>query len=146
MIEKLLSEEKQKPSSEIKNGKIEYSFKCGIKAYQEELTLEQDEKLADILTAINMSDVAEMKLTDIFKILVKEKLVNKFLNVVLIQKEKKGKDAEFSGLKNSELQAVVSDFFILNPTVKSLLQTLGAALSSKRMSPNTSGTEQSSVD
>ncbi len=146
MINQLLSGEKQKPSSEIKDGKIEYTFKCGINAYQEELTLEQDERLAELLTAVSVPDASEMKLTDLFKILVKEKLINKFLKVILISKDKSDKDSDFSRLKNSELQAVVSDFFILNPTVKSLLQSLGVALSSRKTSLSTSDTEQSSVD
>ena len=133
--------EEQKPSAEIKDGRIEYSFKCGIIAWQEELTLGQDELLAGLIGRVAISDTDEIKLSDLIGLLVKDKLLSKFLNIILLQEE--NKETDYSLLKNSELRAVVSDFFILNPAVRSILQTLDTALTSSQMNPTTSGTEQS---
>jgi hypothetical protein len=143
MLESILSNEDLKPSSEIADGKIEYKFKCGISAYQEELTLGQDERLAEVLGSLRISDSEEIKLSDLLGVLVKDKLMNKFLNIILLKKDGTSEETDYSLLKNSELRAVVSDFFILNPAVKSLLQILDDALISKKTSLNTSGTEQS---
>lgn len=126
----------------MKDGKIEYKFKCGIEAYQEELTLEQDEKLTVILSSINITD-SDIKIKEVFDVIATEKIINKFLNIILTAKDK---DTDYSKLKNSELRAVVDDFFILNPAVKSLLQTLDGALNSKRTNRSTFFTEQSSGD
>lgn len=51
------SEKSPEPSAEVVNGRISYSFACGVEAYQEELTLGQDEQLVGVLMGLDISGV-----------------------------------------------------------------------------------------
>lgn len=99
-----------------KNNQIEYSFKCGIKAYQEELTLKQDRQINDLIKGLDknlMKDFTKIQFTELINILFEKDLLNKLLNIILHTN-----NADYSNLSNSELEQVVTDFFTLNPTLK----------------------------
>lgn len=130
-----------KPSSEIIDGRISYKFQCGIEAFQEELNLEQDEKLTGILLGfdINSFSLETTSIKDLINTLVKEKALNKILDIILLPSGNEKQD--YSQLKNSELQTVFSDFFSLNPTVINWLKTIGSGLTSL---PQTLSTKSSS--
>lgn len=92
----------------------DYQFKCGLKCSQEELTLEQDIRLAEILE--RHEDVN----ADIMKVFRKPGVVEELLSVILVSEDPIDK-SKFLKLKNSELKEIVDDFFSLNPSVKALL-------------------------
>lgn len=136
----------EKPSTPVVEGKIHYKFQCGYEAHQEELSLEQDEKLTAILLTLNLSSLAEISINELITTLTKEKLIPKVLGIILIGKE----DNDYSKLKNSELEMVMADFFSLNPTAIAWLKTIGEGLASLKMIPSTSNlpkeSEQSKKD
>lgn len=129
--------EEPKPSQEPVDGKIRYKFSNGLECRQEELTLGQDEKLVEIMMGLELSgvDLENTKLRDIISQLLSENLLYKMLQVVLIA-EHTDKDFTRGGinidrlrsLKNSELEAVIKDFFSLNPTARDWLKTIGSGL------------------
>lgn len=132
------------PSAEVVNGRISYTFASGVNAYQEELTLGQDEELVGIMMSLDIAgiDVEKTKLSEIIGKLVSDQLLYKLLQVVLIIPDSGDKVSveQLRQLRNSELQAVVGDFFSLNPTARDWLKTIGSGLISGQ---TTSGTESS---
>ena len=134
--------EEPKPSHEPVDGKIRYQFSNGLVCRQEELTLGQDEKLVEILMGLELSgvDLENTKLRDIISQLLNENLLYKMLQVVLIAETA---DAEITieqlkSLKNSELEAVIRDFFSLNPTARDWFRTIGSGLTSGKTPSDTS--------
>ena len=129
------------PSSEPVDGKITYKFQCGIEAHQEELNLDQDEKLTTILLGFDMNSFSfeTTSIKDLIGILVKEKSLIKILEIILISDNDK---PDYSQLKNSELQNVFGDFFSLNPTVINWLKTIGAGLTSLPQTRSTGNSSQ----
>ena len=147
-----------RPLQRNKLEKKTYKFSNDLEAYQEELSLEQDYKLAELITGFNVSaidDIKSMKVKDILKLLVKENVVEKFLEIVLIPKNSKtwAEDASclqlhksttrgsrgqagaaLRMLKNSEVKQVIEDFFTLNPLLSGLSQILKPAQDSQTMS------------
>ena len=119
-----------KPSSEVIDGRISYKFQCGIEAHQEELNLQQDEKLTSVLLGfdLNSFSLENTSIKDLINTLVKEKALNKILEIILHPSGNEKQD--YSLLKNSELQTVFSDFFSLNPTALNWLKTIGKGLTS----------------
>jgi len=127
-----------KPSVDPINGKIHYSFQCGIKAYQEELNLDQDTEMTDLMLGfdINSFSLEKSSIKDLIDMLLKEKALSKILDIILIQPE----DApytDYGKLKNSELAKIFSDFFSLNPTAINWLKTIGSGLTSISQTPST---------
>jgi hypothetical protein len=125
------------PSSQPVNGKISYKFQCGIEAHQEELNLEQDEKLTGVLLGFDMGSFSleATSIKDLIGTLVREKSLLKILDIILIPE---GSDKpDYAWLKNSELQNVFGDFFSLNPTAINWLKTIGAGLTSLPQTPST---------
>lgn len=119
-----------KPSSGVIDGRISYKFQCGIEAHQEELNLQQDEKLTSVLLGLDLNSFSleNTSIKDLINTLVKEKALNKILDIILHPSGKEKQD--YSLLKNSELQTVFSDFFSLNPTALNWLKTIGKGLTS----------------
>jgi hypothetical protein len=122
------SQEERKPSSKIVDGRIHYEFKCGLKAYQEEMNLEQDQSLAEIILGFDLKSFSleTTSIKDLVDIILKEKALNKILDIILFRSD--GSSDCFDLLKNSELQIIFEDFFSLNPTVKDWLMTSGSGL------------------
>lgn len=134
--------EEPKPSQGPVDGKIKYKFANGLECRQEELTLGQDEKLVEIMMGLELSgvDLENTKLRDIISQLLNENLLYKMLQVVLII-EPEGKEIEIDqlrSLKNSELEAVIKDFFSLNPTARDWFRTIGSGLTSGKTPSDTS--------
>lgn len=93
-----------------------YNFKCGIKAYQEELTLKQDIQINNLIKELDknlMKDITKIEISQVLNMLFENDLLNKLLNIVLHTE-----NADYSELTNSELEQVVNDFFSLNPSLK----------------------------
>lgn len=128
------------PSSEPIDGKIMYTFQNGLVAYQEELNLDQDEKLTGILVGFDLNAFSlENSIKDLIETIIKEKALLRVLKIILLpESEQSDLDDSLKGLKNSELQKVFNDFFSLNPTVINWLKTIGKDLTSLRQTPSTS--------
>lgn len=131
---------KIKPSSDPVNGRITYNFQNGLKAHQEELDLDQDEKLTEILLGFDLNTFSlDNSISDLIKSIVKEKALLSVLKIILVpDSEQAIPDATFAGIKNSELQNIFNDFFSLNPTVINWLKTIGKGLTSLPQIPSTS--------
>lgn len=142
IISKLSGNSEDKPSSQPINGKIRYTFHCGIEAHQEELNLEQDEKLTGILLGfdVNSFSLETTSIKDLIGVLIKEKSLIKILEIILIPGNNENPD--YSQLKNSELNNIFGDFFSLNPTVMNWLKTIGTGLTSLPQTPSTGSSSQ----
>jgi hypothetical protein len=129
------------PSTEPIDGKITYQFQNGLVCYQEELSLGQDEQLVGILMNLELAgtDLENTKLKEIISRLLNDNLLYKMLQVVLISAEEKEIETEdLKSLKNSELEAVIKDFFSLNPTARDWFRTIGSGLTSGKTPSDTS--------
>lgn len=139
IFDKFKSTEEFKPSSEPVNGKITYNLQCGT-AYQEELDIEQDEKLTEVLMGfdVNALSFENTTIKDLIQRVVNEKAVHKILSIILFSEDK---DFDVRYIKNSELEMIFSDFFSLNPTAINWLKTIGGALISMSQTKSTSSSE-----
>ena len=113
-----------KPSTEVIGGKINYKFLCGLEAYQEELNLDQTERLTTLLLQIDFANVIENTLQEFIQMLSSGKVIQKVLDIILIGNT----ENDYTQLKNSELQKVFSDFFSLNPTAVGWLKNIAQGL------------------
>ncbi len=139
IFDKFKSTEEFKPSSEPVNGKITYNLQCGT-AHQEELDIEQDEKLTEVLMGfdVNALSFENTTIKDLIQRVVNEKAVYKILSIILFSEDK---DFDVRYIKNSELEMIFSDFFSLNPTAINWLKTIGGALISMSQTKSTSSSE-----
>lgn len=124
----------------------EYHFKCGITAAQEECNLLQDKKLLLIVKELDFKDtdsLKEMKIADIINLLLGKEIIEKVLDVILIDIKQEGKvKTGWYNLKRSELVEVFEDFFTLSPVLKKWFGTgrsevvskLASALGTKKTS------------
>ncbi|MEO8447691.1 MAG: hypothetical protein ABI528_09365 [bacterium] len=127
-----LNPDVKKTSSEIVDGKIHYKFQCGIEAHQEELSIDQDEKLVSVMMTLDINQLeAKSQIKDIIDLLLRTKLLYKMLMILLITRDCSNIDEKkLKALKNSELSNVLNDFFFLNPTAINWLKTIGKGLTS----------------
>ena len=96
----------------MEDTKKKYKFSNDLECTQDELTLEQDYKVMDLIKSANLSDIQNITIADLIKLLSENKLIEKFLSIIFgIEDEAKIKS--FSKLKNSELKEVITDFFFL---------------------------------
>jgi len=123
-----------------------YKFSNGIRAYQEELNGEQDFQVADLFAKMEIGDLdmSTLKLKELFGIFKDKKdFVNNFFNIILTTQPASDQvigNIDFLKLKNSEMRAVIEDFFTLNPGSRTLLTgILGqAAIMLKTMNSSSS--------
>lgn len=102
--------------------KYTYKFGNGIRAWQSELTLESDKKLAELFAELNLTSF-DAKLLET---LVKNNLLENFFKIILnVDYQPAG--SNFSQLFNSEIEVVIADFFTLNPLAKKGLELLNGA-------------------
>lgn len=151
MLENILqrfNKKEIKPSAEVLNGRINYSFLNGLKAYQEQLNLEQDIELSKIFSDLMGVEVSSAVgnpsgfIQDIFKKLNREKRILSILKIILIQEDgSEIQDDKLLSLKNSEIENICMDFFSLNPTLISWLKTIGKEVISMMMMKSTKNTE-----
>jgi len=118
----------------------EYNFKCGLKAYQEELSLEQDHKLAKIFKEHNIDSLGKLASGDfenLLQILNEENLIERILQVILIEvtaaENTTGRATEIGistiqKLKNREVKQVFVDFFTSHPEAQIILNYLNEIL------------------
>jgi hypothetical protein len=114
-----------------------YKFVCGICAWQEELNAEEDFKVTEILMSCKLDKIFNEKtnalqvpIIQIFKTLKDSNVLGQFLLLILKPISGTYNENDLLKLKNSELEKVFTDFFLLNPSVKKLW---------KRIVPNQDG-------
>ncbi len=124
----------------MEDTKKKYKFSNDLECTQDELTLEQDYKVMDLIKSVNLSDIQNITIADLIKLLSENKLIEKFLSIIFgIEDEAKIKS--FSKLKNSELKEVITDFFILNPIALDLLRALRNVAGTEILSQKSSSSE-----
>lgn len=99
----------------------EYNFQCGIKAYQEECNLRQDKELLQLIKEIDLGEVKDfrqLKLQDIIDKILSNDIVEKFFNIILIEKTDSAHGIDWTQLKRSEVIEVIEDFFQLSPALQ----------------------------
>lgn len=116
----------------------QYHFKCGITAAQEECNLLQDKKLLLIVKELDLKDtdsLKDMKIADIINLLLGKEIIEKVLDVILIDVKQEGKvKTGWYNLKRSELVEVFEDFFTLSPVLKKWFGTGRSEVVSKLVS------------
>lgn len=125
-------------------GRVEYEFQNGLKAAMVETDLVQDTALMEIIGGIKLSDWKSISDVDFNKLhgyLKEEKYLHKFLDIILIEKAHPSVTSKgesfwplYDSLKSTELEAIQTDFFALNPKFKQMLLYLGTAAVLKAMS------------
>ena len=124
----------------------DYELSSGIKCYQEDLTYKQDKQILSLLKNLNIesiSDLSTMKISDLMGILFDENLLEKFLKIILLPTDKKEiPEEKLTEIKNSELEEIIEDFFILNPSVMKLLNNIKSLAGSEIMSSMLESSEQ----
>lgn len=107
-----------KNTKQEKPDKIIYKFKCGIEAYQEELSYPKWSESIKLISG----DVPDEKKRDVtlLELMVNQdtslKLVDICLTVTKSPKDFQGKNYnKWAVLKGSEVTKVIADFFTLNP-------------------------------
>lgn len=130
--------------------KKKYKFSNGLECYQDELTLEQDIKLTQLFSKIDLQNIADVKIIDLIGLISKENIIPDLLRIILLS-ESGIDESKFMSLKNSELKGVIEDFFTLNPLVKDALgifRTVAAmttpSLPSSSSEPNAESTTRDS--
>lgn len=124
----------------MEDTKKKYKFSNDLECTQDELTLEQDYKVMDLIKSANLSDIQNITIADLIKLLSENKLIEKFLSIIFgIEDEAKIKS--FSKLKNSELKEVITDFFILNPIALDLLRVLRNVADTEILNQKSSSSE-----
>lgn len=130
--------------------KKKYKFSNGLECYQDELTLEQDIKLTQLFSKIDLQNIADVKIIDLIGLISKENIIPDLLKIILMS-ESGIDETKFMSLKNSELKGVIEDFFTLNPLVKDALgifRTVAAmttpSLPSSSSEPNAESTTRDS--
>ena len=108
------------------------------KFFQEELTLEQDEKILALLKNLNLKDGLEsLKIVDFASSLFENNVIGEFLSVILLPADGAQTLAPESAkkIKNSTLSEIISDFFTLNNNLIQLLKTFAPALAGMNTTP-----------
>lgn len=128
-----------------------YKFSNGIEAHQEELSVEQDYKIAELFAELEISkfdDIREMNIQDMIKLLAGSNIVERFLEIILIPAGSSGwiSSEKLRTLKNSEVKEVIHDFFTLNLLLSGLLQNLSSALATQTKSPKSSYSAKNAED
>lgn len=139
---------KIEPSTLPVNGRIDYEFRAKeyiIKAYQEELDIEQNQKLVELLSKFKLnSGTFDTQTVDvILKFLKEQNLIAEFLKIILTIDYSVGgsHDTTLKYLKLSELEKILMDFFSLNPTLMRWLKSIESILILLLKTQNTDNTE-----
>lgn len=88
----------------------------GVECYQEELNLEQDHKIAELIKSINLDNLKDfnnLSVESVVKLLLDSKLINEFLNIILIPVDSTV-SIKINEIKNSTLIQIFKDFFLCN--------------------------------
>mgnify|MGYP000895635158 CR=1 FL=1 len=109
------------------------TYQIGNKSfYQEELTLGQDIQLTELIQETSLeefSNVDTMNVAELIKLISKDKLITKFLRIILQSNSgNQLEDEDALKIKNSQLELIINDFFSLNPSVKNLLMSISKSL------------------
>jgi len=128
--------------TKLTNGRAVYEFNNGLKCYQEELNVGQDEQLVSLLANVETSklDMNATEVRELVRTLVSEQILYKLLKVILVS-DAEIDEEQLKTLKTSELQRIITDFFILNPAVKSWLKIIAGVLISIPQTTNTTSSQ-----
>lgn len=110
---------------------------------QNELTLEQDEKISDLLELVQINDLkdfGDLSLAQIAQVLFKKKVLVKLLSIVLIPADGGValSEKETAKITNTLAMEIIEDFFTLNASLMSVLKSLLSGLAGTSMSPKSS--------
>jgi len=115
-------------------GKFErkyYKFHNGLEACQEQLNLKQNESYTQLLDRVEIGDASGMTLERLNKMLYADKGMRDLLGIVLLNNDggylNDGQKALALTLKDDEVEAVLNDFFTLNPQKKALFELIKLA-------------------
>ena len=117
-------------------GKFErrhYRFHNGLECYQEQLTLEQTEELAVLLSEVNLSSNADFTLEMLTGALFTKKGLRRALEIALVSTNGDDLQAKVAQLTQDEVEAVLNDFFTLNPKMKLSFEIIKLAVASQEM-------------
>lgn len=102
-----------------------YKIDKELTAYQDELTLEQDAKLAELLSDVNLDNVESLTMKDLLKALTTKGVLLKFFSIILTDNAGKPlPESVLSRIKNNILLEVINDFFSLNKDLMQMLKSL----------------------
>lgn len=107
-----------------------YNFNSGLKCWQEQLNLEQSEKLAELLNDVELDSNTELTLSMINTALFRKKGLRRFL-LIILNADTELSENDFVQLKQDETEAVLNDFFTLNPKMKFYFEILKIAVVSQ---------------
>lgn len=102
--------------------RIDYNFKCGIKAAQQEPTYKQDKKTLAILKRLEIGevkDINDIQFAKILNLILEQDIVLELVESVLIEVEKP-EGITFSELTRAEIIQVIRDFFTFSPELVKL--------------------------
>lgn len=104
--------------------KIQYEFKCGLKATQTEATYKSDKKLVRILIdKLDVSSIQDIKNTKVSVLItqfIESDILLEVLKVILQPQTDSG-SFDLSDLTREEIIQVFNDFFILSPSLSKKL-------------------------
>jgi hypothetical protein len=123
--------------------KKEYSFKCGLKASQRELTLRQDRKLFDIFKKSDIESIESLNIRELGDFLFEKNMAVEFFKIILKPSDGEVTEELINEFHNSEMEEVLSDFFTLNPKVLTWLGTLGSVADTLMKNPASQSSEKS---
>jgi len=108
-----------------KPGSISYELNNGLKCAQMELNLKQDDELMKLLKDFNFDDVKEgnVRIKTVLDFLINNNALIIFLRIILSLDETVT-DETILKINNSEMLAVINDFFLLNPGTMQLFRHL----------------------
>lgn len=115
-------------------GKFErrhYKFHNGLECYQEQLNLEQTEQLSVVLAEVNINEQTDLTLGMLSGALFEKKGLRRFLAIALRDTPAEGLDEKIGELTQDEVEAVLNDFFTLNPKMKFYFEILKIAVASQ---------------
>jgi CRISPR/Cas system Type II protein with McrA/HNH and RuvC-like nuclease domain len=110
------------------------TYKISNKEWKQSLlTLRQDQAIFECLFDVGIEDIsniAEMKIADIIKILFKSKILIKLLQCILlpVTSEDSITEDEVLSVDNDQLEEIIVDFFLLNPKLKKHLKSFVGVL------------------
>lgn len=123
----------------VKSGVVSYNFQNGLYAEMKPLTIEQDARVIELFSLINISEWKNFEDIDFKKLhtlITDKKVIYKFLDIILINKKAPPGELYkyYSSLQTGELGVVWNDFFSLNPQAEQLWSILKLAVATTSLS------------
>ncbi len=119
-----------------------YRFHNGLEVCQEQMGLDQNEEFTALLAKVEVGDIGTMDMQGLNKLLYEKQGMRDLLGIILLNNDGSKLNAAQKALtlklKDDEVEAVLEDFFTLNPQKKALFELIKIAAVSQMMnSPKT---------